>query len=116
MSVTHVRFSRIHNSDSEAIYVVESPDFGKCFEWLKIGTIHLNKNLRTYDFVPTSIWTGNNAMPPRVFALPDDERDRVVRDQFSTYGWRAWGVLINGYAAYLLRSETYPERYPESMF
>lgn len=116
MSLCHLRLIQTTEDSSEAAYRVESPDFDEGKEWKEIGQLRIQKTLGSYEFSPTGPWLNHRVIPPWVFGLSEDAREKLLQADYNKHGCGAWTMTIHHYASTFLKEKSYPPKHPEVFF
>lgn len=112
MSLIHIRLNRIFNNDETVSYRVESFDFSSSKRWEELGLLHISKVRKTYRFVASQLAESNKLIPPELYLLSEEEKQRELDEKYSDYGCGAWSICINHWANTLIKSNKFPEKYP----
>jgi hypothetical protein len=105
MSRVHIDYELIKETSDIVEYSVMSPDFNDKFELEKIGILIIDKINRIYTFHPHNKWSGENVMPPYVYALPEEERIKLVNTRYANARFGAWTARIDRMAKMLMEKE-----------
>jgi hypothetical protein len=71
------------HTESDVSFSVESSDFSEDGADRVIGHVIINKGARTYRFTPAGPWGNEPFIPPEIWALPDDERKKLLSGKYS---------------------------------
>lgn len=108
MSRVHLSFIRVGFTDVIAQYRVETPDFNDAGTLEEIGRLEIDRINRTYEFTPTNIWVGYRFVPPWVYGLSADERQRLLATQFNGYEAGGWTASIHRRVCEMIGNDRYP--------
>lgn len=111
MSFSHLRLRKTNETEVEAMYIVESPDFGADYVWEEIGEITIDKVNGSYEFERCGVWAEENAVPPNIFALSEQEIKKRLKNEFRGYGYGAWARKIHRLANVIIRENKYPSSF-----
>jgi hypothetical protein len=112
MGVSHVKLIRVRNEDILVEYIVQSFDFSPSGEWEQIGRLLINKQDKTYEFLPSKIWMDYKALPPSIFYLEKAERDLLLQTQYKDYGWELGALRIHHWATSFIDENSFPPCFP----
>lgn len=102
MSRVHLEYELIKETSDIMEYSVMSPDFNEKFEFEKVGILIIDKISGTYTFDPQNKWSEENVMPPYVYALPEEERIKLVNTRYANARFGAWTARIDRMAKMLM--------------
>ncbi len=105
MSRIHVVFTNREHKDHMVVYQVHSPDFS---DGPLIGEIRFDIAAKRYEFMPMGALQGQRVIPPQVFELPEDQREEIIRNEFSGYAYGGWTSRIARMASRLLDNGEFP--------
>jgi hypothetical protein len=112
MGISHVKLTQVRNEDILVEYIVQSFDFNPLGEWEQIGRLLINKQEKTYEFLPSKIWTDYKAIPPSIFYLEKTERDLLLQTQYKDYGWELGALRIHHWATSFIDENFFPLQFP----
>lgn len=112
MSLVHIRLNQISNNDEIVTYKVESTDFSEERAWEELGMLRISKVKNNYEFINSPLAKSNKLIPPELYALPEEERQRELKYKYMNYGSGAWSMCIHYWAKSLISNNSYPKKYP----
>lgn len=108
MSRVHLSFIRIGLADDVAQYRVETPDFNDSGKPEEIGRLEIDRVNKTYEFVPTNIWSNYRFIPPWFYGLTTDEQQEALATRFNGYEAGGWTASIHSRVSEMIRNDRFP--------
>jgi hypothetical protein len=82
----HVRFTQSPREETAGLFRVESFDFSEDGHWEELGYLHIHLRKRDYTFYPSRRWVTERIVPPKTYALSEEEQDRRYRQELLPMG------------------------------
>ncbi|MBW8828403.1 MAG: hypothetical protein JF606_03020 [Burkholderiales bacterium] len=108
MSFANIALTKSEEDAATVTYRVTSPDFA-AGEWEEVARVVVDKNTRTYEFLPINRWADAKVVPPYVYGLDDVERETLLAGKYVGYGYGAWTGRIFSRVRQMLTKQSYPE-------
>lgn len=111
----HVRFTQCPREEMAGLHRVESFDFSEDGNWEELGYLHIDLRKHDYTFYPARRWVTERILPPKTYALPEEEQDRLYREELLPQGLGngAYASKVHAFAAGCLVRQDIPAMYPE---
>ncbi len=108
MSRIHILFSKKENKNKFVCYAVESQDFGA--ETI-IGEILIEPDTGEYRFIPMGVFDQKVIIPPEIFNLPDNERNRCIESDYPNFDYAGYSSRIAKMVDKMIENEEYPNKF-----
>jgi hypothetical protein len=112
MSFAHLRFKKSRENRDDIVYSVLSPDFSDNGEWQEIAEVAISRTQSTHTFSPRNCWTNEKIIPPYIYGLSEEERQKILASQFIGYGFGAWTGRILSQVRRMQVTGNFPDEIP----
>jgi hypothetical protein len=114
----HLRFIKLPAAlfnATRTIYRVESFDFSEDDQWEEMGHLHVIHAKEDYAYHPSNQWVAQRILPPKLYALSEEEQDKAFRQRLAAHGLGngAYARKVHEFARACLDDSAFPDLYPE---
>ena len=97
MSILHIKLEMVNKNKNTIEYKIISPDFNENFLDENLGIIVIDLIENKFYLKENRLWEKNKIYPIELFDMEKDERERLIKEKYSSYGSGMWAMKIYNY-------------------
>lgn len=90
-------------------YKILSPDFNDQMQWEDFGILELNINDGSFIHRNNELWLKNKIYPINLFALIENEREKIIKEKYVGYGSLMWAMSIHNFTKECFLRKVFPD-------
>ena len=109
MSYRHLRLKKIREDARIVAYELTSPDFSGHAIWEDFGIIELDLQVNSFQHKKNFRWEKHKIYPISLFALPPEERKKMVSKEYKDYSSGMWSKSVFHFITTCFENRKFPE-------